>query len=49
MEGDFDLLLLDLLLPRLHGHEVCQQLRMNKVIPSSSHCPRQSDTIEGCG
>jgi DNA-binding response OmpR family regulator len=31
MEGDFDLLLLDLLLPRLRGHEVCQQLRMNKV------------------
>lgn len=31
LEGDFDLLLLDLMLPRLHGHEVCQQLRMNKV------------------
>lgn len=30
-EGDFDLLLLDLMLPRMHGHEVCQQLRMNKV------------------
>ena len=30
-DGDFDLLLLDLMLPRLHGHEVCQQLRMNKV------------------
>jgi len=30
-EGDFDLLLLDLMLPRLHGHEVCQQLRMNQV------------------
>ena len=30
-EGDFELLLLDLLLPRLHGHEVCQQLRMNRV------------------
>ena len=30
-EGDFDLLLLDLMLPRLHGHEVCQQLRMNKI------------------
>jgi len=27
-EGDFDLLLLDLMLPRMHGHEVCQQLRM---------------------
>jgi len=26
--GDFDLLLLDLMLPRMHGHEVCQQLRM---------------------
>ena len=30
-EGDFDLLLLDLMLPRMHGHEVCQQLRMSKV------------------
>jgi DNA-binding response OmpR family regulator len=31
LEGDFDLLLLDLMLPRMHGHEVCQQLRMKKV------------------
>jgi two-component system OmpR family response regulator len=31
LEGDFDLVLLDLLLPRMHGHEVCQQLRMNKI------------------
>jgi len=30
-EGDFDLLLLDLMLPRMHGLEVCQQLRMSKV------------------
>ena len=30
-EGDFDLLLLDLMLPRMHGHEVCQQLRMSKI------------------
>ena len=30
-EGQFDLILLDLLLPRMHGHEVCQQLRMNKI------------------
>jgi len=30
-EGDFDLLLLDLMLPRMHGHEICQQLRMSKV------------------
>jgi DNA-binding response OmpR family regulator len=30
-DGDFDLMLLDLLLPRMHGHDVCQQLRMNKV------------------
>lgn len=26
--GDFDFLLLDLMLPKLHGREVCQQLRM---------------------
>jgi len=31
LEGDFDLLLLDLILPGVHGHEVCQQLRMSKV------------------
>ncbi|MBT8062093.1 MAG: response regulator transcription factor [Xanthomonadales bacterium] len=30
-EGDFDLILLDLVLPKMHGHEVCQQLRMKKV------------------
>ncbi len=29
--GDFDFLLLDLVLPKLHGHEVCQQLRMKGV------------------
>lgn len=31
LEGDFDLVLLDLMLPGMHGHEVCQQLRMNEV------------------
>ena len=31
LEGDSDLILLDLVLPRMHGHEVCQQLRMNKI------------------
>jgi two-component system OmpR family response regulator len=31
MEGDFDLILLDLMLPGIHGHEVCQQLRMKQV------------------
>jgi DNA-binding response OmpR family regulator len=31
LEGDFDLILLDLVLPRIHGHEVCQRLRMKKV------------------
>jgi DNA-binding response OmpR family regulator len=31
LEGDFDLLLLDLMLPGIHGHEVCQQLRMNRI------------------
>ncbi len=31
LEGDFDLLLLDMMLPGMHGRDVCQQLRMNKV------------------
>jgi two-component system OmpR family response regulator len=31
LEGQFDLVLLDLLLPRMHGHEVCQRLRINKI------------------
>lgn len=28
LTGDFDMILLDLVLPTMHGHEVCQQLRM---------------------
>jgi len=31
LKGDFDLILLDLVLPGMHGHEVCQQLRVNKI------------------
>jgi len=31
MEGDFNLILLDLMLPGIHGREVCQQLRMKQV------------------
>ncbi len=31
LEGDFDLVLLDLILPGLHGHEVCQQLRIKQL------------------
>ena len=31
LDGDFDLLLLDMMLPGIHGRDVCQQLRMNKV------------------
>jgi DNA-binding response OmpR family regulator len=30
-EGDFDMLLLDLMLPGIHGHDVCQQLRVEGV------------------
>lgn len=31
LDGDFDLILLDLMLPGMHGREVCQQLRINKI------------------
>jgi two-component system OmpR family response regulator len=31
LEGDFDLILLDLMLPGIHGRDICQQLRMNKI------------------
>ncbi|MCW8926511.1 MAG: response regulator transcription factor [Xanthomonadales bacterium] len=31
LDGDFDLVLLDLMLPGIHGREVCQQIRVNKV------------------
>jgi len=31
LDGDFDLILLDLMLPGMHGYEVCQQLRMSKI------------------
>jgi DNA-binding response OmpR family regulator len=31
LDGDFDLVLLDLMLPKIHGHEVCQQLRMKQI------------------
>jgi len=30
-EGDFDLLLLDMMLPGMHGRDICQQLRMNQI------------------
>lgn len=30
-EGDFDLIILDLMLPGLHGLEVCQELRMRQI------------------
>lgn len=32
LEGDFDLILLDLMLPGMHGHEVCQQLRLKNIL-----------------
>jgi DNA-binding response OmpR family regulator len=30
-DGDFDMILLDLMLPGIHGHDVCQQLRAGGV------------------
>ncbi len=31
LDGDFDLILLDMMLPGIHGREVCQQLRMKQI------------------
>ena len=31
LEGDFDLLLLDMMLPGIHGRDICQQLRMSQI------------------
>jgi len=31
LDGDFDLLLLDMMLPGIHGRDICQQLRMKQV------------------
>jgi len=31
LDGDFDLILLDMMLPGIHGRDICQQLRMSKV------------------
>ena len=31
LDGDFDLLLLDMMLPGMHGRDICQQLRMNQI------------------
>jgi DNA-binding response OmpR family regulator len=31
LDGDFDLLLLDMMLPGMHGRDICQQLRINQV------------------
>lgn len=49
-QGDFDMILLDLMLPGMHGHDVCQQLRVDGV-----HTPlmiltamdSQDDIVEG--
>ena len=31
LEGDLDLLLLDMMLPGIHGRDICQQLRMKQI------------------
>lgn len=31
-EGEFDVIVLDLMLPKLHGHQVCEQLRHGGVL-----------------
>ncbi len=37
LEGDFDLVLLDLMLPGMHGREVCQQIRIQQGRHSADH------------
>lgn len=49
-EGDFDMILLDLMLPGIHGHEVCQQLRMdglNTPLIILTAMDSQEDVIKG--
>ena len=50
LEGDFDLILLDLMLPGIHGRDICQQLRMNKIntpLIILSAMDRLNDVITG--
>lgn len=49
-DGDFDMILLDLMLPGIHGHEVCQQLRMNHIntpLMILTAMDTQDDIIDG--
>ncbi len=49
-QGDFDMILLDLMLPGIHGHDVCQQLRVDGVqtpLMILTAMDSQEDIVEG--
>ncbi|MEM1412273.1 MAG: response regulator transcription factor [Pseudomonadota bacterium] len=49
-DGDFDMILLDLMLPGIHGHDVCQQLRVegfNTPLIILTAMDSQEDVIKG--
>ena len=51
MEGDFDLILLDLMLPEIDGFEICRQVREKKNIPIIMVSAKKEDIdkIRGLG
>lgn len=49
-QGDFDMVLLDLMLPGIHGHDVCQTLRMegiNTPLMILTAMDSQDDVVQG--
>ncbi|MEK0315818.1 response regulator transcription factor [Cohnella sp. 56] len=51
LEGDYDLLILDLMLPKVDGFEICRQIRARKNIPILMVSARKEDIdkIRGLG
>ena len=43
-EGSYDLILLDIMLPRLNGFEICEQVRRTSQVPTGSSGSRPART-----